>query len=498
MSPFKKISRIFLFTGVLMTTFFYACKKDSNPGGDTPNIPPPAISSFTPTSGATGTTVTITGTNFTGATGVKFGTTAATSFTLVNANTITAIVGTGSTGKISITTAGGTSSSSNNFTYITTPPAIAPTITSFTPTSGTTGTSVTITGTNFTGTTAVKFGSVNAASFNVVSATSITAVVGVGATGKVSVTNAVGTATSTGDFTFTVPPTNSITSKISGDAELTQLNTGVGIAQLGGTLNGTGPFTLFAPVDAALNALTINLGSLDQATADKIIRYHIVNGNYPSANIPVGQNLKLFTLNSPADSIFVTKLSNGVIYVNGNNIDPNKKDISASNGVIHKLNSTNGILLQPTSNVYDQLKTTGYDSIFKLINRASIADANLVNMISKNVITFVAPTNQAFVQFFSAQPSVKEINQLTPAAALNLIKDHILLSRNFFVDLLIATNAGTGISGYGGGNLKIAASGNPTYPYALYYVTSAAVLLENSGRMCHNGVLYKVGGILTK
>ena len=61
-------------------------------------IPVPTITSFTPSSGSTGTVVTITGTNFTGATAVAFGGTPATSFTVVNATTITATVGSGATG----------------------------------------------------------------------------------------------------------------------------------------------------------------------------------------------------------------------------------------------------------------------------------------------------------------------------------------------------------------------------------------------------------------
>ncbi len=82
--------------------------------------------------------------------------------------------------------------------------APAPTISSFTPTSAASGTTVTITGTNFTGATAVSFGGTAATSFSVVSATSITAVVGNGSTGSVSVTTPGGTATLTG-FTFAQP-----------------------------------------------------------------------------------------------------------------------------------------------------------------------------------------------------------------------------------------------------------------------------------------------------
>lgn len=80
-----------------------------------------------------------------------------------------------------------------------------PTITSFTPTSGSTGTTVVITGTNFTG-TEVKFGGTNAASFSVDSATRITAVVGSGSTGKVTVTTGQGTGTSASTFTYNGSP----------------------------------------------------------------------------------------------------------------------------------------------------------------------------------------------------------------------------------------------------------------------------------------------------
>ncbi|MDI6765500.1 MAG: hypothetical protein QME52_01540 [Bacteroidota bacterium] len=78
-----------------------------------------------------------------------------------------------------------------------------PTITSFTPTSGPVGTSVTITGTNFIGITAVKFNGVTA-SYTVNSPTQITATVPTGATtGTISVINASGTGTSATNFTIT-------------------------------------------------------------------------------------------------------------------------------------------------------------------------------------------------------------------------------------------------------------------------------------------------------
>jgi len=160
----------------------------------------PTITSFSPTSGPVGTSVTINGTNFTGATKVKFNQTAAASFSVNSAGTkITTKVPSGATtGKISVTTPAGTATSSNNFTV-----TGLPTITSFSPTSGPVGTSVTINGTNFTGATQVKFNQTAAASFSVNSAgTKITTKVPSRATtGKISVTTPAGTATSSNSFT---------------------------------------------------------------------------------------------------------------------------------------------------------------------------------------------------------------------------------------------------------------------------------------------------------
>ncbi len=75
---------------------------------NTLEIPAPVISSFTPVSAKKGTTISITGTRFSGATSVKFGGVEATSYTVVSAASITAVVGDGSSGDITITTPSGT------------------------------------------------------------------------------------------------------------------------------------------------------------------------------------------------------------------------------------------------------------------------------------------------------------------------------------------------------------------------------------------------------
>src|SRR5208337_2227493 len=175
--------------------------------------PGPAVTAVTPNNGPTtgGTTVTITGTNLTGATAVTFGVTAAASFTVNSATSITAVSPAEAAGTVdvTVTTAGGTSAktAADQFTFVTPGPAVAAITPNNGPTTG--GTTVTITGTNLTGATAVTFGVTAAASFTVNSATSITAVSPAEAAGTVdvTVTTAGGTSAKTAadQFTFTTP-----------------------------------------------------------------------------------------------------------------------------------------------------------------------------------------------------------------------------------------------------------------------------------------------------
>ena len=163
------------------------------------NSTSPAINNFTPKIGTTGTVVTITGSNLGDATAVSFGGANATSFTIVSADTITAIVGSGASGLVSVVTPAATASM-GGFVF----GLPQPTMSGFSPDSGTIGTTVLIHGTNFTGVTTVTFGGV-AANFSILSDSLISAVVANGATGSVAVTAAGGPAFLPG-FTFIAPP----------------------------------------------------------------------------------------------------------------------------------------------------------------------------------------------------------------------------------------------------------------------------------------------------
>jgi IPT/TIG domain-containing protein len=141
--------------------------------------------------------VEILGGGLTGTSKVQFGSGSATSFNVVSDTYMTVVVpASGTKGTVVVTTPSGPLKSKQVFTVL-------PVISSFTPTSGGVGTLVKITGSGLTGATKVTFGGV-AATFTVNSGTQITATVPSGAvTGKIKITTAGGSATSTGTFTVT-------------------------------------------------------------------------------------------------------------------------------------------------------------------------------------------------------------------------------------------------------------------------------------------------------
>lgn len=159
----------------------------------------PQVTNISPSQGNPGTTVTVTGTGFTGVEAVNGGSVdfsngVSATYTVNSDTQLTVQVPAGAvTGPITLHTPN-TAADSATFTVLTS-------ITGFSPTAGGAGTAVTISGTGFTGATAVKFNGTSA-TFTVISDTSISTSVPNGATsGPISVTGTGGTATSSASFT---------------------------------------------------------------------------------------------------------------------------------------------------------------------------------------------------------------------------------------------------------------------------------------------------------
>ncbi len=198
----------------------------------------PTVTNVNPTSGAVGSTVTLTGTNFVNVTNVKFNTTdvGAGNFSVVSATSMTVKVPSGaSNGLITVYTGAGQGSSAISFTI-----TGVPVVTSFAPTSGAVGATVTLTGTDLNNVTTVKFNGTSA-TIGTKTATSLTVTVPSGATnGTITATNSLGTGVSANSFTVIGAPAITVFSPTSGSAGMTITITGSNLSNASSVkFNGT-------------------------------------------------------------------------------------------------------------------------------------------------------------------------------------------------------------------------------------------------------------------
>lgn len=133
---------------------------------------------------------------------------------------------------------------------------------------------------------------------------------------------------------------------------LTTLVKAVGAADLGATLSGPGPFTVFAPTNDAFTRLAP--GTLDtllkpanKATLKKVLTYHVVPGTITLADLKArtsatGGKTTLTTVEGEPLQVEVTATSVQLTDVNGNKSYIETADVRQSNGVVHVVN---GVLL---------------------------------------------------------------------------------------------------------------------------------------------------------
>jgi len=283
---------------------------------------------------------------------------------------------------------------------------------------------------------------------------------------------------------------NTITDKVVADANLSLLEQAVIRAGLNTTLSGTGPYTVFAPDDAAFAASGINsaaINSLSTAQLSSLLLYHTLGAKVLAADVPAGPNAKVVT--ASGDSVFVTKNASGV-YVNG--IKVTVADISADNGVIHKIGR---VLNPPVGNIVETAIASGLDSLVKAVTRATSApggDPALAGTLSTAKLTVFAPTNQAFTNLLGAL-SLTDINQIPVATLLAVLRYHVVGGRAFSSDL-----ANGSLSMLAGGNTTInltnGTGGGPTILGNSNGGTASNITAANI--VCRNGVVHLIDRVL--
>ncbi|MDP4604289.1 MAG: fasciclin domain-containing protein [Solirubrobacteraceae bacterium] len=149
------------------------------------------------------------------------------------------------------------------------------------------------------------------------------------------------TTASTAATTMTSDET--IAAVASGNADLSTLVAALTAADLVTTLEGTGPYTVFAPTDAAFADIQSTVDTLlepdNKTDLQQVLTYHVVPGTYTAADLKDGQKLK-----TVEGQDLTVSIKDGVVKVNDATVEAT--DITASNGVVHVINK---VLVPPAS-----------------------------------------------------------------------------------------------------------------------------------------------------
>ena len=155
------------------------------------------------------------------------------------------------------------------------------------------------------------------------------------------------------------------------------------------TLQGDGPFTVFAPTDDAFTAAGIDLSTFDtdeeNQTLVDILTYHVVSGSVMSSDLTDGMTAT--ALNN--DDLTFTVNADSVLVNDANVVTA---DVAALNGVVHVIDK---VLMPPADLVDIPSVATGTGIHTALV--AALSQANLVTTLQGDgPFTVFAPTDDAF------------------------------------------------------------------------------------------------------
>lgn len=280
----------------------------------------------------------------------------------------------------------------------------------------------------------------------------------------------------------TVP---TITGQVVATANLSTLKSAVVKANLASTLEGAGPYTVFAPTDDAFTASGITASTINSFTAaqlQSILLYHVIPSKIIAANVPAGPNAKVVT--ASGDSVFVTKNASGV-FINGINVT--QADVAASNGVIHLVSKA---ILPPAGNIVEVAQSnSNFSFLVAAVIRASTGTTNVAQILtSGGPFTVFAPTNDAFIAAGFA--NIAAINAANPNTLASILTYHVVPGRVFSSGL----SNGATVTAASGGTLTIGLNGAAATVKGKTNPSPSNIIATNL--MARNGVIHVIDRVL--
>ena len=191
-------------------------------------------------------------------------------------------------------------------------------------------------------------------------------------------------------------------------------------------LSADGPFTVFAPTNAAFQAAGIT--DLDDFTPEQlreVLLYHVVSGSIASSNLQNGQEVTAL-----GESDFYVSINDGV-FINGKS-QVSTADVRATNGIIHVIDEA---LIPPSQDIVEIAVEAGFTKLAEALTEAGVVEA----LQGNGPFTVFAPTNAAFDALYQ-RLGVSGPAQIDDATLEAVLTYHVLEARVFSSDL---TNGAT-------------------------------------------------------
>ena len=212
------------------------------------------------------------------------------------------------------------------------------------------------------------------------------------------------------------------------------LATALQAADLVEALKGDGPFTVFAPTDAAFAALpegtvaTLLKPENKQQLVD-VLTYHVVPGN-----VAANQVVKLSGAKSLNGQQVDIKVQDGIVQVDNANVVTT--DIVCTNGVIHVID---GVILPASDNIPATAEQAGnFQTLLAAVKAAGLAEV----LSGEGPFTVFAPTDKAFANLpaGTVETLLKPENK---AKLVEILKLHVVSGRVYSGDAVAAGTAKT-------------------------------------------------------
>jgi transforming growth factor-beta-induced protein len=272
-----------------------------------------------------------------------------------------------------------------------------------------------------------------------------------------------------------LPPT---VAQLATYAGLTSLAGAVTSAGLVDALSGTGPFTVFAPTNAAFAELGSGAPTGDALRT--VLLYHVVGASVASTGVPAMASS--LATNTYGDSLTLLFDTTSGVRINGGAASVVIADVRGTNGIVHVVDH----VITPM-NVPQAAQAAGLTSLVATVGAAApLADGTTVAaaLSAQAPYTVFAPTNAAFDAIASTTAT------LTPAQIRDVLLYHVLSTTAFPTPVLAADlpSSATDLATLNGATVRLDPTVTPPTVDGQPIVITDVVVT--------NGVVHVVGGVL--